>query len=154
MELNKDLAKNLISLVQLDIDAIHAYRQAIKEIDVPEISDNLIRFQQDHENHVKDLNEIIIRLGAESPVFKPDFKGFIIEGFTALRSQLGNEGALKAMRGNEKLANSTYDKALGWEMPPDIRSVIEKNRDDERRHLAYIENALTLRTFERRDKIA
>lgn len=154
MESTKDLAKNLSSLAQLDIDAIHAYRQAIKEIDVVEIRDNLTRFQQDHENHVRSLNEIIVRLGAEPPVFKPDFKGFIIEGFTALRSKMGIEGALKVMRGNEKLTNATYDKALSWDLPQDVRLVVEKNRDDERRHLAFIENALNQRTWESGKKIA
>src|SRR6185437_7161094 len=136
MEANRDLIKNLSSLVQLDIDAIHAYRQAIKEIDVQEIRQKLTEFEQDHENHVQNLSQQISQLGGEPPVFKQDFKGFLIEGFTALRSKTGTEGALKAMKGNEKLTNAVYDRALSWDLPLDVRSVVEKNRVDERRHLA------------------
>ncbi len=150
MELNKELTHHLISLVQLDIDAIHAYDQAIKEIDDREIRDQLTTFKGDHQQHVSDLSPFIVKFGSEPPKFKPDFKGFLIQGFTALRSQLGTEGALKAMKGNEKLTNAHYDKALTWTLPEDVRRVVEKNRDDERRHLKYIEDCLNQRSWESR----
>ena len=66
---------------------------------------------------------------------------------------MGTEGALKAMRGNEKVTNAIYDRALGWDLPPEVRTVIERNRDDERRHLSYIEGALNQRIWEKK-KIA
>ena len=68
---NKSLIRNLLSLAHLDIDAIHAYRQAIKEIDVTEIRENLTQFQQDHEVHVRDISRLLTEQGAEPPVFKP-----------------------------------------------------------------------------------
>ena len=62
---------------------------------------------------------------------------------TALRSAFGNESALKAMRSNEEVTNKTYDDALAEKaMPVHIRELVSKNRDDERKHLAYIEQRL------------
>ena len=38
------VAKKLIALCQLDIDAAHAYMQAIERIDIPEVRDKLALF--------------------------------------------------------------------------------------------------------------
>jgi demethoxyubiquinone hydroxylase (CLK1/Coq7/Cat5 family) len=75
-------------------------------------------------------------------------KGYLIEGFTALRSMTGTEGALKAMRTNEKITNKNYDKALSQDLPADVAAIVRRNRDDERRHLEYIETALSNRVWE------
>jgi len=145
---NSKLIKDLCELAQLDIDAIRAYDQALDNIDHPSIHTQISSFKADHARHVNDLNSIIRRLGGEPPSFSPDLKGFFIEGFTAIRSLTGTEGALKAMRSNEKLTNKSYEKALGWELPADIRATIEKNFADERRHLAYIEQAIETKAWE------
>lgn len=136
------LIKNLSRLVQLDIDAVHAYEQAIERIDTPTVSDRLSSFRDDHQRHITDLSNAISQLGGEPPEFSKDFKGYFIEGFTALRSATGTEGALKAMKTNENLTNKTYDDALDWELPENIRQIIIRNRDDERRHLEYIQECL------------
>ena len=70
------------------------------------------------------------------------FKGYVIEGMTALRSMLGTVQALKAMKSNEELTNRRYMEALHLDLPEDIRAVVEQNRDDERRHLDYIVRAI------------
>lgn len=154
MEQNKELIDHLISLVQLDIDAIYAYDQAIKEIDVQDIREKLTEFKNDHQQHVNDLSPFISQFGGQVPAFKPDFKGFLIQGFTALRSKTGTEGALKAMKGNEQLTNKKYDSALEWDLPENVRKVIVKNRDDERRHLQFIEQCLNDRSFEKGKEVA
>jgi len=146
--------KKLCSLAQLDIDAIHAYSQAIDKIEVVGIKEQLIQFRADHQRHVDNLSDCIRRSGGEPPAFQKDFKGFLIEGFTALRSVTGTEGALKAMKGNEKLTNRTYDEALNWDVPQDIRIIIEANREDEKRHLNYIETCLENRAWEQGSEAA
>jgi hypothetical protein len=85
---------------------------------------------------------MVATLAEQPPKPTPDLKSVLIEGMTALRSVTGTEGALKAMRMNEGLTNSRYDAALKADLPADVRSVVEKNRDDERRHLQYIEQCL------------
>lgn len=140
---NKDVIKKLCKLAQLDVDAVEAYEQAIKNIDIAIIKTNLSRFRDDHKQHIKDLNQLIVSFGGEAVKETADLKGLLLEGFTALRSMTGTEGALKAMKGNEKLTNKTYDDALqADELPENARLLLIKNRDDERRHLAYIEQVL------------
>jgi uncharacterized protein (TIGR02284 family) len=142
-----DTVKKLNNLIALDIDAVNAYEAAIKRIDVISIQERLREFQQDHRRHVQNLSEFVIRLGG-SPRQKPDVKGFIIKGFTAATSAMGNEAALKAMQGNEELTNRTYKSALDEQWPADIRTIIERNFADEQRHLAYVKECLRIRTWE------
>ena len=148
----KDLVKHLENLTQLDIDAVHAYTSAIEHIDLPDVKQQLTAFRSDHERHISNLSPFVERMGGKVPTRTPDFKGFIIQGFTAVRSMLGNEGALKAMKGNEELTIKTYEKALELEFPQDVKEVIQKNRDDERRHLDYINRCLDQRVWEREKK--
>ncbi|OFZ21629.1 MAG: hypothetical protein A2X94_00310 [Bdellovibrionales bacterium GWB1_55_8] len=145
---SKDLIKHLSSLVHTDIDAIHAYDQAIEKIDYKEVRDRLSDFRTDHHRHVTDLSSLIRDMGGDPPEFKRDFKGFLIEGFTALRSVTGTEASLKAMKTNERLTNATYEKALSWDVPTNVRDVIRKNREDERRHFDYIDQVLQSKPWE------
>jgi rubrerythrin len=140
---NTDLGKRLVALAQLDIDAVRAYTQAIEKIDVEAIRGRLENFRRDHERHIVDLTPHIRRLGEQAPENTPDLKGYFIEGMTALRSITGTEGALKAMRMNEQLTNARYEAALQSDMPADVRTLVQKNREDERRHLKYIEQCLS-----------
>lgn len=143
------IIKKLSKLAQLDIDAVRAYEQALDKIDLAEVKLKVSQFRDDHQRHITDLNQQIRELGGEAVKETPDLKGMLIEGFTALRSITGIEGAMKAMRGNEKLTNKTYDEALeDPDLPVNIRSLIIKNRDDERRHLSYVEQVLAEEPWE------
>jgi uncharacterized protein (TIGR02284 family) len=139
---DKKLVDHLTSLVQLDIDAVEAYEQALKNIDVIAIYEKLQEFRNDHMQHIEVLSKVIRGLGGKTPQITKDIKGFIIKGFTAIRSATGTKGALKAMQTNEQLTNSTYKNALDWNLPPDVRAVVESNYKDEQRHLAYIKEQL------------
>jgi hypothetical protein len=138
----------LQSLAQLDVDAFFAYGRAIDAIDVPNVRRRLMAFRRDHKRHYDDLSGEIGRLGGTSPDFARDAKGLAIEGYTAIRSGIGNIGALRAMKTNEGLTNARYEAALRQELPPRIAGLIERNRNDERRHLAYIERVLETRRGE------
>jgi uncharacterized protein (TIGR02284 family) len=145
---SQDIIDRLSSLMQLDIDASYAYGQAIDNIKDPAIKNELIMFRDDHERHITDLSLAITNLGGTPPARSRDFKGFLIEGFTALRSMMGTEGALKAMQGNEQLTNKMYSNALSLDLSPAVRDIVERNYRDEQRHLAYINEALANRTWE------
>mgnify|MGYP000635563959 CR=1 FL=1 len=139
-----DIIDLLNNLVQLDIDAIQAYDQAIQHIKETEIKQKLIEFQHDHQRHVFELSKEIKELGGIPPK-DTDIKGFFLESFTALRGLLGGtSAALKAMRSNEELTNKTYKEALDQSLPLNIKSLIEKNYLDERKHLAYIDHKLSM----------
>jgi uncharacterized protein (TIGR02284 family) len=145
---NSKVIDTLKSLMQLDVDASHAYTQAVESIDVDAIRDRLKEFRGDHERHVDDLSACIRRLGGKPPERRRDWKGFLIEGFTAVRGVTGTEGALKAMEGNEETTNRRYGDALAVEMPGDVRALVQHNYDDEKRHLAYVRDKIAHRAWE------
>lgn len=132
------MIEKLNDLIELDFDAVKAYEEAIDRVDDAEVRADLEAFEADHERHTVDLGAVVRDLGG-SPATKGDLKGLLIEGLTKLRSVTGTVGALKAMRMNEQLTNRAYDKALDHALSPIARAVVERNRDDERRHLAAIE---------------
>ena len=106
----KNLIEAILNLVQLDIDAVHAYDQALKEIDDPIIKDRLLKFQEEHRNHIGGLSKHIEELGGQPPAYSKDFKGYVIEAFAAIRSFTGLTGALKAMKTTEEITNRYYSE--------------------------------------------
>ena len=142
LEGNEPILKDLCSLAQLDIDAVFAYSAAIEKVDVEAVKVTLERFKKHHERHISELSLIIARLGGTPPSLSLDFKGYLIEGLTRIRSTSGTSGALKAIHGNELLTNSIYEKALSWDLPIDILELIRKNKKDEEIHLGFIDAAV------------
>ena len=52
---------------------------------------------------------------------------------------MGDETILRAMRTNEDDTNTAYERATKFEyVTPEIRAVLERNLQDERRHCAWI----------------
>jgi len=140
----QDISKiidRLNDLIALDIDAVNAYEAAIQRIEAVTIRERLLQFQQDHERHIRDLSSCVVDLDGK-PRVRPDVKGYILKAFTAITSAMGDKAALKAMKGNEELTNRTYEKALEEVWPPQVLDVIQRNRQDERMHLAFIEQTL------------
>jgi uncharacterized protein (TIGR02284 family) len=138
-----DILNNLEKLIQLDVDATHAYDQAIKNVNEQVIKDKLIQFQADHRRHIDLLSAKVLELGGTPPELTSDFKGFIITGFTALRSLTGTKGALEAMETNEKLTTSKYEEASKKDFPVDILTIVQSNLSDEQRHLSFVREAIT-----------
>ena len=145
----EDILDNLEKLIQLDVDATHAYDQAIKNIDEPLVREKLVLFQSDHRRHVDVLSAKMREIGGTPPEFHKDFKGFFISGFTALRSMTGTKGALEAMETNERLTTSRYEKAVGLDFPADIATIVRTHLADEQRHLSFIREALSSGRAER-----
>ena len=140
--MNKELREKIESLIKLDIDAAESYSEALEHIDDPQTHQRIEEFRLDHEDHIRKLSEVLSNSGEAPPERKKDIKGYFIKGFTSMRSSSGEEGALKAMKSNEELTNKKYDKARSKEMTPAVKAIIEKNYEDERRHLDYIEAQL------------
>jgi uncharacterized protein (TIGR02284 family) len=151
---NEQVLKQLESLAQLDIDATRAYTSAIQRIGIPQVKQRLILFRADHERHVQDLTPLIQQLGGRVPENSADFKGILIQGMTVVRSMMGNESAIKVMRSNEELTNKNYSEALELNLPLNVRSVVQRNREDERRHLDYINGCIREKIWDRSEKTA
>jgi hypothetical protein len=143
-----EIAEELSSLVQLDLDAVAAYDQAIGAIGAGAIGTELARFKLDHLRHVVDLSRLLLDRGHKPPEAKPDLKGTILGSVTGLRARLGTEQALLAMRPNEELTTSTYARALAKPFPEDVLEVVRRSYADEQRHLAWIERAIDGRLWD------
>lgn len=142
--MNSKIIKVLTDLMQLDIDATYAYEQALKQIDDKTIYKNIDQFLNDHLQHIDELNLMIKKFGGNPPERSKDFKGYIIEGFTAIRSLTGTLGALNAMEGNEKITNNNYKDAIDAnpDFPENVVILLKENYADEQRHLNYIQSTL------------
>lgn len=145
----KKVAK-LRSLARLDADAIGTYDAAIARATDDEVRTKLSEFRTDHVRHLQDLNALLVKLAADQVALAPDLKGVALKAMTQAGSMLGTEGALVTMMGNEGLTNVTYELALKADWAPEEREVIEKNREDERRHLAWLKDALVQRVWHRK----
>jgi uncharacterized protein (TIGR02284 family) len=139
---DKELIEALSKLVQLDIDAVHAYGQGVKEIDDPIIKERLLKFQSEHRRHISDLSQKIDDLGGQPPEPAQDFKGFLIEAFTAIRSFTGLKGSLQALKITEEIANRHYGEVVSWEAPSEVKEVLRIFFSQEKIHLDYISSNL------------
>ncbi|MFW6324611.1 MAG: ferritin-like domain-containing protein [Desulfovibrionales bacterium] len=145
----KDIIKQLSSLAQLDVDAFHAYEQAIRKIDHEGIRKQLSLYQSDHRRHYDELSRTIQNMGGKAPKFSKDFKGYVIQGMTSLQSATGIKSALKSMETNEKLTNKKYEQASSNSaLPKDIHELLVSFYQDERNHLSFIQQALKEKIWE------
>lgn len=131
-------------LVHLDTDAAEAYREAIERVGDAATREQLASFKEDHERHIAELTAMLLSMGRQAPERKPDLKGRLLESMTALRSALGDQQALKAMRQNETITNRAYEKAMGWDVPEAITESLARNHAEEQRHLVWIEERLSV----------
>ncbi len=143
----KSEVEKLRSLAQLDVDAVGAYDAAIARVKEPLVRERLNEFRVDHVRHVQDLNAFIQQFGGAPVELRPDLKGAAMKGLTAMTSMMGTEAALVAMLGNEEFSNRAYELALGFEWSPEVRTLIEKNRRDEERHITWIRDAVRKRPW-------
>src|SRR5690606_1545800 len=51
---------------------------------------------------------------------------------------LGPRAAVLSLVGNERFTNATYETALEFVSNPEARALLEKNFEDEQRHLAWL----------------
>jgi hypothetical protein len=143
-----DIIDNLISLGNIDKDAIKSYDLALKKITQQDIALTIKTFRDDHVRHVDSLTHIITGLGGSELPPGGDVRGLLLGAVTALQSSIGTEGALKGLLSGEKITNRSYEDAIGLDFPPDILSVLSRNYQDERVHLDQINNMLDSRAWE------
>jgi uncharacterized protein (TIGR02284 family) len=140
--MENDVIELLTSLIELDYDAIEAYKAAIQRMD--ELSDRsqLASFLEDHQRHVTDLGEVVVELGGTPPA-GGDMKQILTKGKVVLAGLAGDRVVLEAMKTNETDTNTAYERAANRaDLPSNARIIIEKNLDDERRHKAWIEERI------------
>ena len=145
MKSNEEIVDKLTDLAQLDYDAVQCYKQALDEVDDSEVRQKFMQFQRDHQEHIRNLNSAITELGGEPYEPSSSAMGLLTEGFTAVRSKIGTNGALHAMETNEKLTNKRYGEAVKMDMPAHAKEVLRRHLEDEKGHLHYIQQSLSVR---------
>jgi uncharacterized protein (TIGR02284 family) len=134
----------LNSLIALDLDAVAAYEAAIERLENPTYTQHLSEFMMDHERHVRELTSCVTMLGGE-PRRKADFRKILTKGKVILANIAGDKQILHAMKSNEDQTNEKYEKAVnecGVKAPPQVREVLTRGLQDERRHRSWIEQAI------------
>ncbi len=142
-----DLMMVVKNLIELDMAAVEAYKLAASMCVTDELKKQFHAFQSDHERHIRELSGWLSAQGGEAPAALGEV-GETIRRYTAM-SSLEDRSATLAMRGNEELTNSTYGSALRAELPEELRLIVLKGFEDERRHITAIREAINLRAWDR-----
>jgi len=130
------------SLIELDYDAIEAYKAAIDRVEDANDKAKLREFMADHQQHVTDLSFLVRAMGGE-PKREGDIKQLLTKGKVVLAGLIGDRVVLGAMKTNEDDTNEAYERAVQHAgVTEEARRVLEKNLGDERRHRAWIEERL------------
>jgi len=138
----------LRALVQLDVDAVHAYGQVIAAAGVLALRDALGELRRDHQRHVEVITEALAGLGDERAPPEPDLRGRLLGGMTAMRALAGMEAALHALRDDEQVATVAYARALAKPLPEPYLELVRRGHADEHRHLETVERWIAARAWE------
>lgn len=130
----------LLALAQMDLEAAEAYRIGAERMQEQEeeIARQLMSFRGDHLRHVDDLERLTSDMGGDL-LDRDDTAGSVLAALATAAAELGPFAAFLAMISNERLTNSTYEAALALTWDDDVREILERNREDERRHLTWLE---------------
>jgi ElaB/YqjD/DUF883 family membrane-anchored ribosome-binding protein len=139
----QEVLDGLNDLLQLDHDAVAAYDVAISKLEDRDHADQIAGFRRDHERHIRELNEVVSRLGG-TPTNHPHATGPFKTALQSLGGLAGDKGLLMSFRTNELQVRTKYDsyasKAMLW--PPDVKRVIDGAALDEERHYAWVAGVL------------
>jgi uncharacterized protein (TIGR02284 family) len=133
-----DLGELLCDMIVLDLDAIESYSAAIDRVDDESICAKLSEFRGDHERHVNDLSELVQGMGFTAPE-APAVNREVAKVAMIMGKMGGDRGILTSLKAMEDQTNFAYDHALQHpELEDEVRSVLELNLSDERRHRDWI----------------
>lgn len=142
----------LKALVELDYDAVEAYQTAIEKLENTDYKNLLKKFQADHERHIEEVSAIL-KKHHKSFHKGPDTKRFLTKGKVFLGSLIGDKAILSAMASNEEDTNKAYEgMSYHKDKWPEADEIINRGLEDERRHLAAIQELLE--KIEKNDKNA
>lgn len=138
---SKQIISDLSDLIELDYDAIAAYKSAIARLESAAYKATLTEFLGDHKRHIEELGSAVRREGGNPPV-EGDAKKFLTKGKVVLADLAGDEAILKAMKSNEEQTNTKYEEAVETGYPENIQAVLRQGLSDERRHKDWLVKTL------------
>lgn len=135
-----ELIEQLQGLAHVEIDATYALETAIGKHQNEKLAALMEGLRDDHVAHVLEISSLIYGYGGQAPKPVRDWKGFLLEGATHLRSSLETEYVLKALRLVETLAVRFYDDLLNQDIPKELRTTLSQHRNTNERHLSALES--------------
>jgi uncharacterized protein (TIGR02284 family) len=141
VEKKEEIIGKLSNVVQLDFDAIAAYKAAIERLDKSDYKTIMRKFLADHERHVENLSEVIRRKGGEPPT-SGDIKQILTKGQVIIGGLAGDQAILKAMKLNEDQTNNMYGDMVKEQFPEDVHQLLLDGLADERRHREWLTNTI------------
>jgi rubrerythrin len=138
-----EIRTELSRLVQLEADELAAYDAAVALVAPGPVRDELVLFRLEHQRHADALTSLFVQLRESPPEVEPDVKGVVIGALTPPRPPASETELLSALRGNEQLSGSIYAKALARPFPEAVLEFLRRARDEERRHLGWMERTLS-----------
>ncbi|HLV64412.1 MAG TPA: helix-hairpin-helix domain-containing protein [Polyangiaceae bacterium] len=137
-EEDEDEIRTLVALAQMDAEAAAAYEAAAELVFDDELKEALRAFGSDHARHVTDIGRCLDKLGESTEFATPPPEESVFALLTSAVSALGPRAAVLSLVGNERFTNATYETALEFVSNPEARALLEKNFEDEQRHLAWL----------------
>jgi rubrerythrin len=132
----------LLSLIELDLEAVEAYEAAIAGVHDAAIRRALSECKADHLRHADVLRPVIESSGRRAPP-TPEVRRALTGGKGVISGLFGATAILTAMDANEDDTNRAYEHACdSATVPPRVRALLRAALSDERRHRAYIAQTL------------
>lgn len=95
--------------------------------------------------HADDLLAFARRHDTKAEVTPPDPQRSVLLGLVCAVGGLDAAAAVETMLGNERLTDTTYDTATGVVSDDEALAIVERHREDERRHLDALTRYLAAR---------
>lgn len=140
--LETNFVQMLNDLIELDYDAIEAYKAAINRLGDASSRESFEKFKSDHERHTRELTQLVRDLGGV-PSTGPSLKQYLTQGKVVLADLFGDEAILRAMKTNEDDTNIAYERATTHNKKPSIANeILARGLADEQKHRDWIENRI------------
>ena len=142
--LEKNFTDALKHLIELEYDAVEAYKAAIERLESKLYKDKMTEFLKDHERHIQEFSGVLKKHNEGAPDGPDMSKHWLAEGKVVLAGLIGDKAILTAMKTNEDDTNTAYERLNQfsdiWE---DSENFLKEALKDERRHRAWIESVLS-----------
>ena len=142
IEFQESFADALFELIELEYDAVDAYESAVERIQDYYYKTQLEDFKEDHYRHIKQFSALLESHEYQHPT-GPSEKQWLLKGKVIPAKLLGDETILKAMKSNKIDTNVAYERIQDREdVWKDARVLINQGMHDEKRHKAWLEEAI------------
>ena len=122
----KEAIKAIEKLTQYEIDESFLLTQCIENVKDPGIKAKLALIKKDVEKNLNVLTKLGQKYGAEPIEHSKDFKGYFMNGYTAMRGIFTDKGTLNALDTNLNVVLNAFESALKSTLPEEVRNDIQK----------------------------